>query len=1798
MTAVDIITELERVGLQLWEDAGRLRFRGPEGAMTPHRRERLADQKEDVLAALRQRDSRQVHADPAAAHEPFPLTEVQSAYLLGRRGVFDYGSVPCHAYGELEFPQLDRARLQQAWNAVVERHDMLRATIDYDGYQRVVEDAGAPEIAWTDLSDADTATGEQGVREVRDQLSHESKDVTRCPLYTLQVTELADRAVLHFSIDFLIADYVSIYRLLDEFSTFYEDLEAELPVPAITFRDYLRAERAVRQGPAYERDREYWLARLDDLPPAPELPTVAKPSRQGAAGFTRRELRLEPTTWSALKERAGHHGISASTAVMSAYAEVIGRWSRSPRFTLDVTVLSRLPLHPDVNAIVGDFTSVELLAIDGTCADTFAGRARAAGEQLFDDLDHRLFTGVEVLRELTRRRGQQGSLMPVVFTSAIGLSEGLQPTGLMRSEIRNGISQTPQVWVDCQAMEASGALTVNWDTRDDVLPETVLDDMFVSFRALLHDLAEDDGAWTSDPVTLPAHHAERRAQANDTARPLDRALLHDALLDQATRRPDATAVVSHGERITYATLVGRAAAVASALRERGHRPHERVGVVMEKGWEQLAGAFGVLLAGGTYVPVEATQPDARRNRILDAATIRLVVSGSGVSARLPEGVDRIDVDLLADAALPEPVPCSADDSAYVIFTSGSTGEPKGVEITHAAAVNTLQDVCRRFSIEADDVALGLSSLGFDLSVFDLFGLLGRGGTLVLPDAVRRADPSHWGSLIEEQGVTVLNTVPAQMMLLEEYLRGADADCSSVRLGMMSGDWIPVSLPDAVRAQIPGIDLYSLGGATEAAIWSVAHPIGEVDPSWPSIPYGTPLENQRFHVLDRSLRPCPDLVAGDLYIAGEGLAKGYLADPAKTARHFFELPSGERVYRTGDLGRYLSDGTLEFLGRDDRQVKIRGHRVELAEVESALAADPQVDSVAVTTRGERNSRQLVAFVESTKAERADHPVDPTLTPEVTEAAEAVREGVEVSKVVEFAQVLDDAALRRMVDVLRQAGLWRSQEERHTTAEVMRIAQVAPKHERLVRRWLGACTDNGYLTKDESGAYSCPRLITPQDVAQAWDEVERLMPEAHDRPELVDYFKLAAHHLPELMRDEQDPLQMLFPEGDLSIHEAAYAEGFLSHYLNRLATSTVAGVARRNTSDRPLRVLEVGAGVGGTSVDTIPALDGANVRYTFSDVSQFFMNKASERFAEYPWVDYAMFDFNEPYRDQGVAPNSLDVILCGNVMHYAKDAAKVLERMREALVPGGWLVFIETTRDNYQILTSMEFLFDATAGDFQDVRHGKDQTFIGRDQWYDLLADAGADLEFCLPAGDDPLAEIGMHVFAARFKTDRPRVDVDELADRLTERLPAEMIPSRFEVLDRLPLTANGKIDRAMLADWAEQDTTVGEGLAAAEQGDATDLEAHLAAVYGAVLRESDVPLEANFYVLGGDSLLAAQLVTALRERVEQCAEVFFDELLRELLNGASVRELAAFLGDEAVADDGMTEDAAYALTGAVTELGNPVHVVVRDGFGGNAASIATALGERDPVVLLPPVPAEEGVTLDDLAQEIVTEVRALAPGPFHLVGAHAGGVLALAVAQQLTELGAPVCGLTVLSSYPLPAVVRDEVLEEALFLLGHGVDPVGLGYPDAAGLGAALEALVPAGEIPAGALAGLAGRTDPRLRALAESVTDLAGTLRHQRLGRIAEELGDTPDEVERELTRGRALADAAARHNPGVYTGEARLLVHSDESPLWPTMAHDMGAYWEAVCIGGLDRMRVPGDHFSCRDRVTAGLIDLPEEDA
>jgi len=924
--------------------------------------------------------------DPAARHLPFALTDVQQAYWLGRGDAFALGGVATHLYAEIDARGIDLERLARAFRALIARHDMLRAVVHADGRQQILPAVPPYRIGTLDLRGSPAPAAGAALADVRRRLSHQVLPSDRWPLFELRATLLAgDRVRLHLSFDFLIGDAWSLHLLLRELGAAYRHSPAAAePAPlALSFRDYVLAAAALEEGPAWRRALAYWMSRAADFPPAPDLPLAKSPAAVERPTFVRHSGRLAAAEWRRLEAHAARHGLTPSGVLLAAFAEVLTVWARSPRFAINLTLFNRLPLHPEVDALVGDFTSLTLLAVDNSAAASFAERARRIQRQLFADLDHGLVGGIRVQREIARRQGGRApATMPVVFTSTLNLvPEGETLAGLGEAaEWGYAISQTPQVWLDHQVFADPHGLTYNWDVVEELFPPGLIADMRLAYDALLARLAgEDEAVWQQlHPVLPPRHQLALFAAANATAAPLAAGLLHAPFFARAASDPERPAVIAADRTLTYGELAGRAQALAGTLRASGAAPGSLVAVAIAKGWEQAVAVFAVLAAGAAYLPIDPELPRERRWYLLENGGVSIVLTRQPAGAEGGEGGDGArGAEPAADAGAPEwppavrrlVVPGAAPaagesrpplapqrptDLAYVIYTSGSTGRPKGVMIDHRGALNTVADVNERFGAGPDDRVLSLSALSFDLSVYDLFGPLAAGGAVVLPDAGRGHDPEHWAELAARHRVTIWNTVPALLEILADYADlAADVTLPSLRLVLLSGDWIPLRLPERIRRFAGDARIVSLGGATEASIWSILFPIGEPDPAWRSIPYGRPLRNQRWRVLDGALAPRPVWVPGQLYIGGAGLARGYWADAGKTAASFVPdpdgggavapgaPPGGERLYRTGDLGRYLPDGSLEFLGREDFQVKLGGFRIELGEIEAALARHPAV-----------------------------------------------------------------------------------------------------------------------------------------------------------------------------------------------------------------------------------------------------------------------------------------------------------------------------------------------------------------------------------------------------------------------------------------------------------------------------------------------------------------------------------------------------------------------------------------------------------------------------------------------------------------------------------------------------------------------------------------------------------------------------------------------------------------------------------------------------------------------------------------
>jgi pyochelin synthetase len=456
-------------------------------------------------------------------------------------------------------------------------------------------------------------------------------------------------------------------------------------------------------------------------------------------------------------------------------------------------------------------------------------------------------------------------------------------------------------------------------------------------------------------------------------------LVQDLFLARAAQSPERVAVISATRSISYGDLLSESQAWARRLRKSGAKPNTLVAVVMEKGWEQITGVLGILQAGAAYLPIDPKFPKERLWYLLENSGAEIVLTQSWLDSKLdwPDGVKRFCVDREPiesvepssnDARAGTNSPASADDLAYVLYTSGSTGKPKGVMIRHRGIVNCVVETNRTFNVTENDRAIAVTALHHDMSVYDIFGMLGAGGTIVIPTPAGARAPDHWVELIERHGVTIWNSVPGFMEMLLEYAAGQRLEVPNrLRLAFLGGDWIPLSTPERIRKHFGDTQVVSVGGPTETTVWNIWYPVKKVDSSWRSIPYGHAIANTRYLVLDEALEECAPGTAGELCCAGVGLMQGYWRDEEQTRAKLVMRPqSGELIYRTGDRGRLLADGEIEFLGRIDSQVKVNGQRIELGEIEAALLSFPGVRQAAVKVTESGGHKRLAAYLVSESA----------------------------------------------------------------------------------------------------------------------------------------------------------------------------------------------------------------------------------------------------------------------------------------------------------------------------------------------------------------------------------------------------------------------------------------------------------------------------------------------------------------------------------------------------------------------------------------------------------------------------------------------------------------------------------------------------------------------------------------------------------------------------------------------------------------------------------------------------------------
>jgi len=900
-----------------------------------------------------------------------PLTESQkeiwtTALFGGDAGLSLNRTVLLRVRGNLNLETLRRAI-----QALVDRHDSLRTSFDpAKPEQEIFLDLSMP-VATVDKSGV---TLDEQVAWLADELDRETGlvfDLTQPPLVRARIIKFGLRDhLLLMTFNHLVADSWSIGVLLHELKEIYQSKWSGRPAcddAALQYAQYVSFQATPSNQERVSAAEVYWLKQFSEIPPSLDLPSDhPRPPRKTFRAARETEW-MTPELYRAVKNASALHGTTLLTFLLASLKVFVHRLTGQEDVVLGLPAAGQIA--PSLRDLAGS------RALVGHCVNFLPIRSHCNAEELFSDYllklsglilsayehqDLAFGTLIERLRvphDLCRL-----PLVSMIFNVDQGFSKF--EMGDLETEVETPARGFVIFDIEVNLVDYGNDIRIEWAYNRDLFDPSTMERWLRCWKTLLNAVVtEPRQAIGVIEVLDPQQRRCLLEEWNDTrvAYPSAR-MIHELFEVQVERSPESVAVAYREQQLTYRDLNRRANQLARHLKELGVGPEVRVGISVNRSEEMVVGLLAILKAGGVYLPLDPVYPRGRLEFMLGDASVAVVLTTSALrGSTLPELEAHIvcldlDRELISRQSglnlVPEGRP---ENLAYIIYTSGSTGQPKGVQIPHRAMVNLLTSVRHKPGIELGDVLLAVTTLSFDIAGLEIFLPLAVGARVVVASREVAVDGARLMELMKTSGTTIMQATPATWRLLLE----AGWKASSRLKVLCGGEPLPADL--AVQVVKRCASLWNLYGPTETTVWST---VGEVVLGDHSITIGRPLGNTQVYLLDKRGNPVPVGVPGELYIGGDGLARGYVNRPDLTAERFVPDPlsrtPGTRLYRTGDLARYLPDGNIEFLGRIDNQVKIRGFRIELGEIEAALCRHSSVEQAVVICREDSGEKRLVAY----------------------------------------------------------------------------------------------------------------------------------------------------------------------------------------------------------------------------------------------------------------------------------------------------------------------------------------------------------------------------------------------------------------------------------------------------------------------------------------------------------------------------------------------------------------------------------------------------------------------------------------------------------------------------------------------------------------------------------------------------------------------------------------------------------------------------------------------------------------------
>jgi amino acid adenylation domain-containing protein len=909
---------------------------------------------------------------PAEKRSSYPLTSVQ------RRLYFLYQLTPDTVTYNIPFfyeveGKFDVKEIENAFRQIISRHENFRTVFrpEYGQPRQFVLDETVFSAEQYHVRNIEEAAA----LFVRPFILEEAPPVRAGFAFTE-----TGKNYLMLDLHHIISDEITFEKLMHELLTLIAG--RELAQPGLQYKDYAVWQQ---ESPAYQErvaaQKEFWLDMLSGELPGINLPAdFARPPVKTYNGDIV-SRRLDAASLDRLKAIATQLDVTLYMLMFSVYHILISKLCNTNDVITGTITAGRR--QQELESVMGAFVNTILLRTHPTAGMFFADFLKTVKKLSVDSFDNQEYPYEDLLENLNIERDiSRNPLFEIMFNMHPVENRTVKLDGISIKPWYPANGFTTKFDLNLQIHYAGDELELQFYYASSIYKRSSAEQWADCYLNLLFVLLDNPGLKIGDMEMLNTAMRHKVIESfNNTSLPYNREMLMHRLFEQqAAAIPGNTAVQdAEGQQLTYAALNQSANELAYRLIGIGAGTGKFVSITMDRSVHTIVAVMAVLKTGAAYVPLEPYLPGQRIAGIISSLDTCAVITDTGninmvselcrdfelslpvfcTGSNLQQGIYGDNVTFIGSGVAAAPgkmlsnpaVTVTADELAYVIFTSGSTGTPKGVAVKHRPVINLIEWVNRTYNISTDTKVLFTTSLAFDLSVYDIFGILAAGGIIRIASRAELSEPSRLIEILKKEQITFWDSAPAALQQLVPYFNQLGTAEACLNLVFMSGDWIPLDMHKNITAVLPDVRVVGLGGATEATVWSNYFNITGTDPTWRSIPYGKPIQNARYYILDEYCKPCPVGVKGDLYIGGECLASGYINDSVLSARKFVPDPfvNGGTMYHTGDKARWFEDGNIEFLGREDAQVKIRGYRVELGEIEHHLLGFPGLKTGKVIAR---------------------------------------------------------------------------------------------------------------------------------------------------------------------------------------------------------------------------------------------------------------------------------------------------------------------------------------------------------------------------------------------------------------------------------------------------------------------------------------------------------------------------------------------------------------------------------------------------------------------------------------------------------------------------------------------------------------------------------------------------------------------------------------------------------------------------------------------------------------------------------